>query len=455
MIALTPNRRLALKILGYVGLGLFTFVLALHYTFPYDRVKDKIEDALSDRYDVTIGSAGPGLIPGHMKLEDVKLATRPEREDEEPKVLEISSVDINLGVLALIGGDTDVEFEAEVGDGTVEGHIVVSETSMSIDIDTSDMPLESVPFVGAIAGGAPMQGAMDAKIRLRLPKKKWRDAHGSIRLACAGCVMGDGKTKMRPTAGKARNAFSEGGFTLDPTRLGDVKGVINIEKGVACIEELTASSPDGELNMEGGIKFDDPFARSQAQLYAKFRVTDDFKAKNDRMAAIVNGIPTKGRRDDGFFGYSARDALGSLAWRPAKENPAPMRECGMSGAVAEKPKKEKKEKKPRGKKATTDTGEIALDRGGEGVPNDGLGEGMPSTLAPTLPAPPPAAVPDAAPAGGVTVRPTVAPVEEDPPGPEPLTDEEGRPVEPAHDTDPDSPQHRGEEGDEVREEQVQ
>ncbi|MBA3463494.1 MAG: hypothetical protein H0T46_26295, partial [Deltaproteobacteria bacterium] len=45
--------RLVLRYVGFFLLAVVTFVFALQLTFPYDRVKDKIVEALSTKYDVT------------------------------------------------------------------------------------------------------------------------------------------------------------------------------------------------------------------------------------------------------------------------------------------------------------------------------------------------------------------------------------------------------------------
>ena len=96
--------RLALRYVGFVVLGLVTFVFALQLTFPYDRVKDKLVEALSDKYEVTIGGVERGFMPGRMYFNDVTLRTRPTKSDEIVTTFFIEKLEVDLGILALLRG---------------------------------------------------------------------------------------------------------------------------------------------------------------------------------------------------------------------------------------------------------------------------------------------------------------------------------------------------------------
>jgi type II secretion system protein N len=465
MIALSPTQKSVIKWGGYPVLGLVTFVFALHYTFPYGRVKEKLEKALSEKYDVDIEEVSPGWIPGHMTLEGMTLSTRPEREDQKPVTIEIARVDVNIGFFALLGGEYDVEFDAEVGDGEISGRVIGGKEKFAIELHTDGLPLESVPGTDSIAGGAPIKGAMKADVDLTLPKGKWRDAEGTIHLTCEGCVMGDGETKMRPTAARARNAFSEGGFTLPPTRLGNVEGKITVKKGIACIESFEAHGPDGDMIIEGGLKFDDPFARSTSQLYAKIKISDAYQSKHENMKMLIAGIPTKARRSDGYFGYFTREPVSGLWWKPAVDNPAPMRECGADGAsvAAAERAADRKNKRPKRGRGRPDTGEgtpnpTTIDRAADRVnPRlDGIDNGAGSATSVDVDRPLPTGSVNERPAGiDASVlpadRPEIERPEDPPPGEveAPPTEVED-PTQPIgdvvpHDTDPDQPRPEGEE----------
>ena len=90
-----------------VLLALVVFVFALQMTFPYGRVKEKVIDALSEKYDVTIGDVERGWIPGRLYFNHVLLKTRPGK-DETPSGLSIERLEVDLGLLALLRGAASV-----------------------------------------------------------------------------------------------------------------------------------------------------------------------------------------------------------------------------------------------------------------------------------------------------------------------------------------------------------
>ena len=78
---LGPRMRKVVKGLAFVLLFLVTFVFAVQMTFPFDRVKQKIVDTLSEKYDVSIGDVERGFMPGKVVFKTVNLKTRPTQAD--------------------------------------------------------------------------------------------------------------------------------------------------------------------------------------------------------------------------------------------------------------------------------------------------------------------------------------------------------------------------------------
>ena len=63
--------------------ALVMFVFALQLTFPYERVKDKVDrGAVAEKYDVPIGDVERGWMPGRVYFKAVSVRTRPTKPDE-------------------------------------------------------------------------------------------------------------------------------------------------------------------------------------------------------------------------------------------------------------------------------------------------------------------------------------------------------------------------------------
>ena len=150
------------KIVRYVGLGFFAlvvFVFALQMTFPYKRVKDKLVEALSEKYEVTIGSVDRGFMPGRVYFKAVTLRTRPSKPEEVVTTFFIKQLELDAGVLSLLGGTISMDMEAQIGAGTLEGSIAIAKFGRG-DIDVqfvgTALPGDLLPMRAVL--GLPMTG---------------------------------------------------------------------------------------------------------------------------------------------------------------------------------------------------------------------------------------------------------------------------------------------------------
>ena len=60
-LAIGPRMQKVVKALGFVVLALIALLFFLQMTFPYARVKDRMVDALSNKYEVSVGAVRRGL----------------------------------------------------------------------------------------------------------------------------------------------------------------------------------------------------------------------------------------------------------------------------------------------------------------------------------------------------------------------------------------------------------
>ncbi len=452
--AVTESRKRWLKWIGYPLLALVVFVFGVHFMFPYDRVKERLKDAMSKDYDVEIGEIKPGWFPGHVTITDITLTTRPANELEKPVTLTIEKADVSIGLFALLGKKVSLDIDATLGDGEVKGHVSSSDDGLSLDVDTHELPLESIPGVAVITGGAPIKGGLEVHVKLDVPGNKWMMADGQIDISCSACVIGDGTTKVH--APGQTNAFNAEGFTLPAIKLGQLTGKVTIKQGIACVETFASKSSHGEVQLEGGVKLADPIAQSQAQLFARFKLTDEFKNESPRNGDVEILMGTGARTPDGWMAYSAKSPLGAMRWIAAPKPPVAMRECPSASGAQAPPEKNTPIVKPATSRQPFDRpgrhqpgepreprGEA---RGGEahvgGIePPPKLGAPVPvephipgATPPPAAPGTPPPAEPPAPPAdNGAAGTPPVAP----PPGEQPPADPGTAPPAPPPEPPPD------------------
>jgi type II secretion system protein N len=289
-MAISPRARLALRIVGYVFLALFTFVVALHLTFPYERVRDRALDALSSKYDVTIAGVERSWVPGRFTLTGVTLRSRPSVAGQPTTTMFFKRAEIDLAFAPLLSGRVAIGLDIATGAGRITGTIEQKKNETRIGFTLTRVPLTMIPGVSD-AVGLPMGGNADGRVKLALVRNDWSKANGLFELACTvGCTIGDGQAKIYPKSTRPGDeALSQKGVTVPSIRIQRFKLAIDIVKGEAKRRAFELTSADGEADVDVSIKLSKTMSEStitgcikykcSKELYDRepnFRVTCDF-----------------------------------------------------------------------------------------------------------------------------------------------------------------------------------
>ena len=256
-------RRL-LRYVGFAVLGLVTFVLAFQATFPFARVKDKIIEALAEKYEVTIGSVEGGWLPGRVYFRGISLVTRTTKPDDIPTRFNIEQLRVDVGILAALRGTTKVGLDATIGDakngrGRIVADLALSNSSTQISVVSDEVPSASLPVREVL--GLPMSGKLVFSFDLDLPNDKskagkvgpnWPKAAGSVSLRCpTGCTIGDGKSKLKVKVSNQRQqAFAEGGIDFGKISVDTLAIDVELKNGKLDMTKFDLKSPDGEAHVD-------------------------------------------------------------------------------------------------------------------------------------------------------------------------------------------------------------
>jgi len=294
---LGPRTRRVLRILGFILLGLVSFVFALQLTFPYDRVKDKIVEALSAKYEVTIGDVERGILPGRMYFKAITLRSRPEKAEDTPTTFFISELEVDLGLLSLIRSTASVRIDATIGPGHLKGTIAISKSRTSIDLEGSDLPSGSLPIKEGI--GLPMSGKIAFSFVLDLPIEKgktgkaapnWQKAEGSIVFECpSGCTIGDGKTKLKPKLKNARSqAFANDGIEFGKVNVDSMLAKVTIDDGRLELTTFETKSQDGEIHVDFDVTLAPVFSESMVAGCLRFKGSEALSKREPKTHAAIS-----------------------------------------------------------------------------------------------------------------------------------------------------------------------
>jgi type II secretion system protein N len=283
---LGPRSRKLLRYVGLVVLALVSFVFAFQLTFPFDRVKDKIIEALSEKYEVNIGDVERGIIPGRVYFKAFSIRTRPAKSGDVATTFYMDRLGIDVGLLALLRGAVSVKLDAKIGPGRINGKIGIANSGTSVHLTGEDLPSASLPMREVI--GLPMSGKVRFAVDLELPNDKsksgkvapnWPKAEGSAEFACpSGCSVGDGKSKLKLTTNNGRQQefldASGGGIDFGKINIDSLLADVEIKNGKLDVTKLDTRSGDGEVHLAFTMNLNQDLMGSLVAGCLRFRGSD-------------------------------------------------------------------------------------------------------------------------------------------------------------------------------------
>jgi len=296
---LGPRTRKLLRYLGLVVLALVSFVFAFQMTFPFDRVKDKMIEAVDDKYDLTIGGVERGILPGRVYFKAVTLRFRPTKPTDVATTFFMDQVEVDLGLFALLRSTLAVKLDVKIGPGHIKGRLALSSSSTSIHATGEDLPSASLPVREL---GLPMSGKVRFAVDLEVPNEKskagkiaanWLKADGNAEFACpAGCTIGDGKSKLKLTTNNARQqAFLDeggGGIDFGKVNIDSMIADLELKRGTLEITKFDTRSGDGELHIAFNMKLNQDFQASLIAGCLRFRGSDALLKREAKTHAAIS-----------------------------------------------------------------------------------------------------------------------------------------------------------------------
>jgi type II secretion system protein N len=284
----SPKVRRILMWIGYPTAYLVMFGAFAYCTFPYDRLKQRLEAGFNatqqtspDASRLQIGEATwswrfPGVV-----LKDIDLipalaqaVTGGDAPAERPTI-HADRVFARVAPLSMLFGTTDVTYDVDGFGGTISGTLTVSAESKHLiaefdGVDPGKLPgvMESLEL--------PLSGMMTGKIDLRLPEGKISAAEGVVDIEISDLKIGDGKTKIR------------GLFALPTLDAGTMKLKATASQGKVKIEQFETKGTDLEASGEGRLRLRDTLSFSLIeQLSLNYKFSDKYRDKDDTTRSLL------------------------------------------------------------------------------------------------------------------------------------------------------------------------
>lgn len=268
--------RSAVKWAGYPAFFMFCFVVFAYWTFPYERLKDRlVEEAGKRGYKLEIIDLSPSRLSG-VTLEGVRLVL-PAEGDEPPVDVLLEELTVRASLWSALSETKSFSFDADLASGNAQGDIAIGAEEFEIEADLSGIELKQIPALARFTK-IPVTGKVDAEIALAMPSNVG-ESHGHVALTIEAMNLGDGETKIEIPGW--------GGLTLDKADAGDLEVQATIEDGTANIDSFKANGKDLKLDVVGDIRLTRPIKRSQMNLMVKAKIEEAYKERSPKVATMI------------------------------------------------------------------------------------------------------------------------------------------------------------------------
>jgi len=322
-INLSPRAR---KILRYVAIGFFAivvFVFALQLSFPYNRIKDKLVEQLADKYDIQVGEVERGIMPGRVYFNDVNIRTRPARPDDIVTTVLIKRLEVDVGILPLLGKTLRVDVEAKIGRGTLKARVALKgwgRDGLKLEATGDELPGTGLPMRALI--GLPVEGKIDFAAALDLPNDhpkvgkpvpNWPKAEGEFSIACpSGCTFGDGKTKLKPLVKNSQQQAMVGeGIDFGKVDIDSLVVKAEVKNGKFNVTKFDAKSKDGEVHVDYSMNLEKEFGNSVVAGCLRFKGSKLLEEKEPKTFAALQTTGAE-LRSDGLFHIRLTDRFNTM-----------------------------------------------------------------------------------------------------------------------------------------------
>ena len=132
----------AVRWTGYPAFFVLCFVLFAYWTFPYERLRDRIIDLAAERgYELEIVDLSPSRLTG-VTLEGVRLVLPAKGDDPALDVL-IDELTVRASLLSALSSTKSFSFDVELAGGDAQGDLAIGEDSFEIEAEFDKIDLKS------------------------------------------------------------------------------------------------------------------------------------------------------------------------------------------------------------------------------------------------------------------------------------------------------------------------
>ena len=326
-------KRIAPKV-GYPVFYLFCLVIFLSWTFPYDKLKERIVTTFNGQQrnstaptELQIDELDSSWLTG-VKAKGVKLISPSVDPTKAPTEIKIDEARARISLLGLLVGNKDVSFRIDAFDGSIKGSFEDSGKERNIDVTFEGVDMSKIDAIAANAG-FPLEGKLFGNLKLQLPEGKASKGNGAVNLEIRDMFAGNAKELTVKTP--------LGPFTLPRLKVGTFTVTGDAKEGVLKITKASASGGDVDVNGDGRVQLREVATDAHLEVNLKFKINDAYRNKNDKTKMLF-GAPgskdkpmlemdprmAKSKTSDGYYGLKIGGTLARPDPQPSGGGMAPV-----------------------------------------------------------------------------------------------------------------------------------
>lgn len=260
-----------LRIVGYVVLGLVSFVFFLYWTFPYERLKDRVvttlDQALQGNIGITIGALSPSVFSG-LALEGVTLIDRAAKEKEHQALLTIDEATVNIGILSSLLGSPKASFAVELAGGEIDGDFSQRDDVNVVAAEIDGLQLDQLPLLEAMTG-LKLKGGMSGTIDLQVNPKQIKAAKGRVKMS-----LEDWRTQKGSKLKLGALGEIDLGTNYTLTKSEGSSFDVELDRGTMQIKGFQLKGGDLEIQLTGQIFLEQKFPNSRCNLKGSIKLSE-------------------------------------------------------------------------------------------------------------------------------------------------------------------------------------
>ncbi len=309
---------------GFPLFYLFCLVLFARWTFPWDKVRDRIvlgfnaqQRETGGQQELKLDELGPSWLNG-VSFKGFRLLSPPSEPGKAPSEMRVDDGSANISLFGLMFGNHDVSFHASAFGGTIKGSLDDGAKERAIELTLEGVDLGQIPQITQ-ALNVPVEGSIDGTVKLTMPDQKASKASGNVSLDMANVTVGDGKAKMM------------GYLALPKVVVGAVTIAGEAKDGVLKFSKIAAGGKDLELQGDGRVQLREQLTDSLTDMNLRVKINDAYRGKSETTKNLFGapGSPKGGdaemlvpqvkqsKRADGFYGFHMHGPLNRPSFDPA------------------------------------------------------------------------------------------------------------------------------------------